>query len=50
MLSSIMSTTEMVTLQQMLICSAVSMLLGCLVSFIYMYKNSYNKNFTLTME
>ncbi len=52
MLSSILeiaSNTTTVTMQGFLICTLASLILGVLASMIYMYRNSYHKNFVLTL-
>ncbi len=52
MLSSILevtSTTTSVTIQGFLICSIASLIMGVLASMIYMYRNSYNKSFVITL-
>ncbi|MDD3660589.1 MAG: DUF4956 domain-containing protein, partial [Lachnospiraceae bacterium] len=52
MLSSILevtSTTTSVTMQGFLICSIASLIMGVLASMIYMYRNSYNKSFVITL-
>lgn len=38
-----------ITAQNFLICSIVSIALGIISTFIYMYKNSYSKNFVVTL-
>ena len=52
MLSSILeiaSNTTTVTIQGFLICTLASLILGVLAAMIYMYRNSYHKNFVLTL-
>lgn len=51
MLSSILETTSSgaITLQSFLLCAAVSLLLGFLAAFAYMYKNHYSKGFVVTL-
>lgn len=51
MLKSILTTTSAgdITLQSMMICTIVSIILGLLVSLVYMYKSKYTKNFVMTL-
>lgn len=43
------STTGTVTLSEILICTAVSLVLGIIVAFVYMYRNNYSKNLVVTI-
>lgn len=47
MLNSILTGT--ITLENLLICTAASILLGLLTALLFMYKNTYSKNFVLTV-
>ena len=51
MLNSILDTasTTGITLQNMLLCTGTSLLLGVAVAFIYMFKNTYTKSFVVTL-
>jgi len=52
MLSSILnltSTATTVTMQGFLICTVASLLMGILAAMIYMYRNTYNRNFVITL-
>lgn len=50
MLNSIISTsTGEMSLQSVIICTAVSIILGLGVAMIYMYKNSFSSNFLFTL-
>lgn len=42
-------TTSGVTVTNFLICMAVSLVLGLLIAFGYMYKNKYSKSFVITL-
>lgn len=43
------NTTVTLTASAVIICTIASLLLGVLAACIYMYKNSYTKNFVLTL-
>ena len=47
MLNSIFETT--LSLQQLLLCSAVSIIIGFLQASLYMYRNTYSKTFVTTL-
>lgn len=49
MLSSIFTDTTTIQLPQVLICMAISIILGLLVASIHMYRNVYSKNFVITL-
>lgn len=49
MLSSIFTDATTIQLPQVLICMAVSIILGLLVASIHMYRNVYSKNFVITL-
>ena len=51
MLDSILSTatTTGITLQDMLLCTLASLLLGVGIALIYMFKNTYTKSFVVTL-
>lgn len=49
MLESILSTSSSITLQQFVYCTAVSLILGLVCAGIYMFRNSYNKSFVVTL-
>lgn len=50
MLSSILnSTTENITLLEIAICTLSSFILGILVAVIHMYRNTFSKNFIVTL-
>lgn len=48
MLNSVI-TTDTLTFGSLFICTIASIILGLGVSFIYMYKNSYSKNFVISL-
>lgn len=52
MLNSILSnvTASSVTLQELLLCTAASIILGIVGSLIFMYKNEYSKGFVVTLS
>ena len=41
--------TETMTIESLLICTGASFVLGVIGAFIYMYRNTYNKNFVVTL-
>lgn len=47
MLNSIL--TQTMTIETLALCTAVSFVLGIIGAFIYMYRNTYNKNFVVTL-
>lgn len=53
MLNSILNATTTdataITLQGMLICTIASLIMGLLSTCVYMYKNTYSKNFVITL-
>lgn len=49
MFSSLLSTTGELTITQILICSGTAIVLGLLVAIVHMYKNTYTKNFIITL-
>lgn len=51
MLNSIMNalTSSSITIEQLLICTLASIVLGIGVAAIYMYRNTYSKNFVVTL-
>lgn len=51
MLNSILSSTSTsaVSVEQFLICTAVSLILGVMIAFVHCYKNRASKNFLLTL-
>lgn len=51
MLESILSTTAAggISLPGLLICTAASFLLGIGIAYIYMFRNTYSKNFVITL-
>lgn len=49
MLNSILSTGGNITLAQVAVCTAVSLVLGIIIACIYMYRSSYNKSFIVTI-
>ena len=51
MLESVLATTAAgtVSLRSMALCTAASLLLGLGVSWIYMFRNRYNRNFVVTL-
>lgn len=52
MLDSVLSTTSAVAtinFIDILICTTASLILGLVVSFVHMYRNTYSKNFILTL-
>lgn len=51
MLESVLATTAAgtVSLRSMVLCTAASLLLGLGVSWIYMFRNRYNRNFVVTL-
>lgn len=52
MINDILTTSVVssgINIQNFLLCSSVSIVLGILSTFIYMYKNSYSKNFVVTL-
>ena len=50
MLTSILSSaTGIMTEQDMLLCTVVSIILGFIISVIYMYQGTYTKNFAVTL-
>jgi uncharacterized membrane protein YhiD involved in acid resistance len=51
MLNSILSTAETssISLEQFLACTAVSLILGIMISLVHCYKNRASKNFLLTL-
>lgn len=50
MLSSLLAeNTESVTLNQLLLCTVASLVLGLGVAYVHMYRNTYSKNFVMTL-
>ena len=49
MLDSILATDGSVTLPQILGCTLASLVLGVAIALTYMFKNTYNRNFVLTL-
>lgn len=50
MLASIFTASaESITYGEILICTGVSLALGLVIAFVYMYRNRYTKNFVLTV-
>lgn len=49
MLDSILSPDSGLTFSQIALCTFTAIILGILVAYIYMYKNTYNKNFVVTL-
>ena len=52
MLDSILSsvsTTVSLSLPQLLLCTAASLAMGLGIALVYMYKNTYSKNFVVTL-
>lgn len=50
MLSSLLSeNAESITFSQLLICTLASLFLGLVVAFVHMYRNTYSKNFVMTL-
>lgn len=49
MLDSILATGGSITLPQILGCTLVSLVLGVAIALTYMFKNTYNRNFVLTL-
>ena len=49
MLDSIFPATGAMTLPTLFICTAVSLVVGVGIAYLYMHKNEYNKNFVITL-
>lgn len=49
MLNNILLLPEFTTTQASLICLAAALVLGIVIAFIYMYKNTYTKSFVITL-
>ncbi len=49
MLNSIFPTSGAMTLPTLFICTAVSLVVGVGIAYLYMHKNEYNKNFVITL-
>lgn len=50
MLDSILSATDGgIVMQEILLCTAVSLGLGIVIALVYMFRNSYNKGFVITL-
>lgn len=49
MLNSIFTTTGSITFTQIGLCTIVSLLLGMVIAGVYMYRNTYSKNFVVTV-
>lgn len=50
MLNSILNSTgEGIQIGEIVICTAVSLLIGVIIALVYMYKNNYSKNFLITL-
>ena len=49
MFNTILSSTEGLTVQSGLICTAVSLILGFVLAFVYMKQSSYSKSYIITL-
>ncbi len=49
MMSSILAQSGAITLQEVAICTAVSLVLGLVIAFVYMFRNNYSKPFVITI-
>lgn len=49
MLDSILAATGSITLSEILLCTAASLVMGVVIALVYMYKNTYNRSFVITL-
>lgn len=49
MLDSILAQSGAITFQEIAICTAVSLVLGLVIAFVYMFRNVYTKSFVITV-
>lgn len=49
MLESILSTSETLTLTNVLLCAGVALILGLIIACVYMASKNYSKNFVITL-
>lgn len=49
MLDSILAASGSITLAEILLCTAASLVMGVVITLVYMYKNTYNRSFVITL-
>lgn len=49
MLDSILSVSGSITLPEIAICTGVSLVMGLVIALVYMFRNTYNKSFVVTV-